>query len=434
MTKIDTNASLRRYAKAGYLSMLLMVGVGGGWSVLTKLSGAVIAPAVIVVESYSKRVQHRDGGIVHEILVKDGDHVKAGQTVVVLDNTDAKAESGILSSLLNEAMAKRARLEAERDGVAEISYPAALLLNRNDAVLQAIMAGQDKILATRSQALSGRLDQMQEQVGQLEDQINGISAQAKSKVKQLAFLSKELDGLQTLAKKGLVPTTRISALEREKARLDGEYGELAASHAGAEAKIAEVKLQMVQAKDEYLNQALNELRDIEGRISELSERRQAAAAKLSRLEVKSPANGTIYQLSVHTVGGVVAPGETLMLLVPEGDDLVLQAQVFPQDIDKVHAGQKVNIRFPAFNARTTPELRGDVVQVSADVTRPDTAGSPPFYSVRLELPASEIEKLGAHKLRPGMPAEAFIQTTAQTPLSYFLKPLTDQFAHALRES
>jgi HlyD family secretion protein len=433
MTKINTSKSMRRYVAAGYLSMLLMVGVGGAWSVLTTLNSAVIAPAVIVAESYSKKVQHKDGGIVREILVKDGDKVSAGQTVVVLDNTDAKAEVTILTSLLNEALAKRARLEAERDGATTITYPTELLEMQDNPGLKSVMLGQDKILSTRQQGLQGRTEQMNQQIGQLQEQISGLDSQRRSKEKQLAFIADELAGLRALAKKGLVPNTRISALEREQARLDGERGELTASRASAEAKIAEVKLQMIQVRDEYLNQALSELRDVEGRVAELSERRQASLAKIGRLEVKAPADGTIYQLSVHTLGGVVAPGETLMLLVPEGDDLVLQAQISPQDIDEVHSGQAANIRFPVFNSRITPELRGEVVQVGADVTRND-ANSPAFYSVRLELPAAELQKLGDHKLRPGMPAEAFIQTTAQTPLSYFLKPLTDQFAHALRES
>lgn len=433
MAGINTSKSTRRYVIVGYLSMLLMIGVGGAWSVLTTLNGAVIAPAVIVAESYSKKVQHKDGGIVREILVKDGDRVSSGQTVVVLDNSDVKAEYSIMSSLLNEALAKRARLEAERDGAPAINYPAELLAQKDDPVLQSVMTGQDKILSTRQQALNGRIEQMNKQVGQLQEQIQGLDSQRGSKEKQLKYIGDELTGLRALAKKGLVPNTRISALEREEARLEGERGELAASRASAEAKIAEVRLQMLQVRDEYLNQALSELRDVEGRIAEVSERRQAASAKLGRLEVKAPDNGTIYQLSVHTVGGVIAPGETLMLLVPEGDDLVLQAQVLPQDIDQVRNGQTANIRFPVFNTRITPELRAEVIQVGADVTQTE-ANTSPFYSVRLQLPASELEKLGDHQLRPGMPAEAFIQTTAQTPLSYFLKPLTDQFAHALRES
>ncbi len=433
MTQINTNKSLRRILTFGYLSMFGMVGVGGAWSVLTELNGAVIAPAVITVETYSKKIQHKDGGIVRDILVKDGDRVSAGQTLVVLDNTDVKAEFTIMSSLLREAMAKSARLEAERDGRDSITFPPELLAEKNDPVFQALMEGQDKLLQTRRQAVAGRQDQMQQQISQLNEQIQGLLSQRVSKEKQLSFIAKELGDLRGLAKKGLVPASRISGLEREEARLEGERGELTASRAAAEAKIAEVRVQMLQVSDEYLNQALSELRDVEGRVAELRERKEAASAKISRLEVKAPTSGVIYQQALHTVGGVVAPGEALMLLVPEGDDLVLQAQVQPQDIDQIHKGQMANVRFPTFNARITPELTAEVVQVSADVSRTD-ANSAPYYSVRLQLPLSEVEKLGDNKLKPGMPAEAFIQTGAKTPLSYFLKPLTDQFAHALRES
>ena len=264
------------------------------------------------------------------------------------------------------------------------------------------------------------------------EQISGITSQKTAKDKQLQFIKRELVDLKDLQAKGLVPLSRINGMERDAANLDGQRGELVANIASAEAHIAEVKLQILQVDEEDLSQTLTELRDVEAKISEYRERTMAAASRLGRMVVKAPITGTVYQLNVHTIGGVVAPGEPILLIVPEGDDLVLQAQVKPQDIDQVQTGQVAHVKFPAFNSRITPDIFASVTQVAADTSRTD-ANSPSVYVVRLTISASELAKLGNNKLRPGMPAEAFIQTTAQSPLNYFLKPLMDQFAHALRE-
>ncbi|MBZ0261392.1 MAG: HlyD family type I secretion periplasmic adaptor subunit [Hyphomicrobiales bacterium] len=432
MKAINTNSSLRRFQIVGFLSVLLMVGVVGGWANFTHLNGAVIAPATIMVETYSKKVQHKEGGIVGEIRVKDGDRVEIGQALVVLDNTETKSELAIIDGLLDEALAKRARLEAQRDLASVIVFPAEILARANEPGVAAIMAGQTKLFNARLQAIAGKKEQLNQQIGQLTEQIGGLESQRVSKEKQLTLISAELTDLKDLQTKGLVPVSRVMAMDRETARLDGERGELVASKASAEARIAEVRVQILQIDEEDLSQTLTELREIEGKVAELKERKFAVASRLERMVIKAPITGDVYQLAVHTVGGVIGPGEPLMLIVPEADELILQAQVMPQDIDKVRTGQIAHIRFPAFNSRLTPEVAAEVTQISADTSRID-ASSPAFYSVRLMISATELAKLGDNKLKPGMPAEAFIQTEAQTPMTYFLKPLTDQFAHALRE-
>ena len=432
MNSINTNSSLRRFQAVGFLSVLVMVGVVGSWSVLTELNGAIIAPATIMVESYSKKVQHREGGIVGEIRVKDGDRVEVGQPLVILDNTETKSELAIIDGLLDEALAKRARLEAQRDKSAEIVFPAEISARAGEPELAAIIAGQTKLFTARLQAMAGKKEQLTQQIGQLTEQIGGLDSQKMSKDKQLELIGVELADLKDLQSKGLVPVSRVMSMDRETARLDGERGELVASKASAEARIAEVKLQILQIDEEDLSQTLTDLREIEGKVAELTERKLAAASRLERMVIKSPITGDVYQLAVHTIGGVVGAGEAIMLIVPEADDLVLQAQVQPKDIDKVRAGQIAHIRFPAFNSRLTPEVAAEVTQISADTSRTDQ-NSAPFYSVRLMISAKELAKLGSNKLKPGMPAEAFIQTQAQSPLTYFLKPLTDQIAHALRE-
>lgn len=432
MNPINTNSSLRRFQVFGFLSLLVMGGVVGGWATLSELSGAVIAPATIMVESYSKKVQHKEGGIVGDIRVKDGDRVEIGQALVILDNTETKSELAIIDGLLDEALAKRARLEAQRDRASAVIFPAEVIARANEPGVAAIMAGQTKLFNARLQAIIGKKEQLNQQIGQLTEQIGGLESQKVAKEKQLVLISAELTDLKDLQSKGLVPISRVLAMDRETARLDGERGELVASKASAEARIAEVKVQILQIDEEDLSQTLTDLREIEGKVAELKERKLAIASRLERMVIKSPITGDVYQLAVHTIGGVIGPGEPIMLIVPEADELILQAQVMPQDIDQVRPGQIARIRFPAFNSRLTPEVAAEVTQISADTSRTD-ASSPPFYSVRLMISAKELDKLGTNKLKPGMPAEAFIQTEAQTPLTYFLKPLTDQFAHALRE-
>jgi HlyD family secretion protein len=433
MAALNTATSLRRTLVAGYTSVILALGVFGGWAALANIHGAVIAGATIVVESYSKKVQHKEGGIVSRILVKDGERVTEGQVLIILDPTDAKAELAITDGLLDELLVKRARLEAQRDGRKGIVPPQELERRQADPQVAAIIAGQTKLLLSSAESVESKAKQLRQQIAQLKEQISGLDAQLSSNNDQTMLIRKELASLKKLQGSGLVPNSRVLAVEREASQLEGQRGELAASKASANSQIGEVELRVLQLDEDVRTEVLTELRDSEAKIAELKERRTALSSRLSRTAIKSPITGTIYQLAVHTEGGVVGAGETLMLIVPEGDDLVLQAMVSPNDIDQVMLGQQAQIRFPSFNARLTPEIFGEIEQVAADVSRADDK-SPPFYAVRIIIPAKELEKLGSNKLKPGMVADAFIQTSARSPLSYLLKPLTDQFAHAMRES
>lgn len=430
---MDTTRSTRTLITSGYVSIIAMVGVLGGWAYSASINGAVIAPATLVVESYSKKVQHSEGGIVSRILVKDGDRVVSGQDLLLLDTTETKAELGILQGMLDELMIKKARLEAQRDGSNDLAVPAELQPRAGEAAIASIIAGQQKLLVSSNDLDSGKVEQLEQQVQQLAEQIAGIDAQITAQTTQSALIEQELEGLRKLQEQGLVPNSRILSTEREAARLKGVQAELVSNRAGAESKIGEVKLRILQIKEDRRTQALGDLRDTEARIAELQEKRVAASARLSRTSIKAPITGTIYQLAVHTEGGVIGRGDTLMQILPENDDLVLEAKVMPNDIDQVTAGQPAQVRFPAFNARLTPEVGAEVTQVSADVTRPDNNTSP-FYSVRLIIPAKELQRLGTQKLKPGMMAEAFIQTEARSPLTYLVKPLWDQIAHAWRET
>jgi HlyD family secretion protein len=433
MKAMNTTKSLRRTIIAGYVSFFAVIGALGYWSAVANLNGALIAHATLVVESYSKRVQHTEGGLVAKILVRDGDRVEAGQDLVLLDTTDTKAELAILEALLDELLIKRARLEAQRDGVANLELPQDIRDRADDTKLSSIILGQQKLLSSTIESERGKAEQLNQQVGQLNEQIIGIVAQVESQKSQLSLIRQELTSLQKLKAKGLVPNSRVLSVEREEARLQGQQAELAASKASTEARIGEVKLRILQLEEDRRTEALTDLRDTEARIAELQQKRIASASRLSRTSIKAPITGTIYQLAIHTEGGVIGAGDTLMLIVPEGDNLVLQAQVSPNDVDQVVVGQTAQVRFPAFNARVTPEVTAHVTQIAADTARMDN-NSPPFYAVKIEISAEELKSLGDHELKPGMQAEAFIQTDARTPLSYFLKPLMDQIAHAFRET
>lgn len=432
MAALNTSASMRRTLVAGYASVFLALGVFGGWAALASINGAVIAGATIMVESYSKKVQHKEGGIVSRILVKDGDRVAEGQDLIILDPTDAKAELGITEGLLDELLVKKARLEAQRDGADAMTLPPEVTERAAEPQLSQIIAGQARLLSSSTESVESKTKQLRQQVVQLNEQISGFDAQLASNGEQSALIAKELANLKKLQSSGLVPNSRVLAVEREAAQLNGQRGDLTARKASAKSQIGEVELRILQLDEDLRTQVLTELRDADGKIAEFKERRVALSSRLARTAVKAPITGTIYQLAVHTEGGVVGAGETLMLIVPEGDDLVLQAMVLPNDIDQVATGQRAQIRFPGFNSRLTPEVFGEVQQVAADTTRLDDR-SPPFYAVRIIIPAAEIKKLGTNKLKPGMTAEAFIQTSARSPLSYLLKPLTDQFARAMRE-
>ena len=432
MSRKTTDAAMRHFRFIGYLSVLVIVGIGGAWTAFASLNGAVIAPATIVSETNAKRVQQKDGGIVRQILVQDGERVVEGQDLILLDDTEIRAELDIIDGLLVEEEAKRARLDALLSDQDRIDFPESLTSREKDADVGNIMKSQRRLHEARRAALKGKIEQLNQQILQLKDQIDGVTAQIASKETQIKLIEGELVDLRKLQNNGLVPKARVLSMEREKARLEGERGELIGTRAAARSRSSEISLRIIQMTEDEVSQALLDLRQSESRISELEQRKISTASKLDRLVIKSPITGSIFQLMVHTEGGVITPAETLMMISPEADELVLEAHLSPSRIEQVHEGQKARIRFAAFNTHTTPEIEGVVSSVSSDVSRM-SADSAPFYIVRIRISAEEIAKLGEHKLKAGMPAEAFIQTDARTPLSYLVKPLTDQLEHAWRE-
>jgi len=428
----ETRKSMRHYQLLGMGGLIAIFGSLVSWSFLASIHGAIIAPGVIVVESNVKRVQYPDGGIVSEIYVKDGDKVKAGDKLVRMDETQLRTELQIVKSNLIEMRAQRARLLAERDAADRVSFPDDVESLRGNPGVAEVLTGQEKLFTADEAAIKGRKDQLGQRIAQLDEQIGGLKAQMASEKEQNRLIHQELESLQGLLKQGLVPVTRVLALQREAARLEGQVGQRTADIAAAAGRISETKLQIIQLDDDLRAKILTDLRDTDAKITELVERRTAAEAKLKRTLVLAPRSGWVQQLNVHTIGGVTSPGEIMMLIVPDLDKLVIEAHISPKDIDQVIVGQDAMVRFPAFNQRTTPQVHGSVIQLDADITRPQDR-SPPFFGARLRLSQEEIKRLGHVELKPGMPAEAFIRTHERSPISYLLQPLTDQIARTFRE-
>lgn len=415
------------------LGMFLSVGL---WAVTVRIAGAVIAPGVMAVESSLKKVQHPTGGVVGELNVNDGSVVHAGDVLLRLDATTTRAKLNVVARKLDELDGRHARLAAERDSEGLVPIPASFR-NRSttEPHLREIMSDEQHLFTARLEALAGQKAQLNERIEQYTKEIEGLDAQILSADSQLDLVKKELKDLNELYVKRLVPASRWIALQREAVRLDGEKGRLLASIAESKGKIAETRLQIIQLDQNRRTEVVNELRDVDAQYGELVERNVAAADDLKRIDIRAPQDGIVHQLAVHTVGGVVGPGETLMYIVPTADVLTVEARVAPKDIDQVEVGQQAIVRLVAFNQRTTPELVGQITRVSADITegKPAERTQQPYYEVRMELAASEIGRLGGLKLRPGMPAEIHIQTESRTALSYLIKPVADQIARAFRE-
>jgi len=413
------------------VSVLLVVGVGG-WAASTEFSGAVIAQGQIVVDSNVKKVQHPTGGIVGELRVRDGNQVKAGDVVVRLDDTQTRANLAIVTKALNELTARQAREEAERDGAETIEFPQELLDRMDDVDVAKAVNGERKQFEVRRQTRDGQKAQLKERILQLKEEIGGYAAQIASKDNQIVWIKKELAGVNELWAKNLIPYTRVTALEREKERLEGERGQLVATSAQAKGKITETELQTLQVDQDMRTEVGKDLADIRGRVAELVEKKVAAEDQLKRIDIRAPQSGMVHQLTVHTVGGVIGQGEVIMLIVPQADALDVEAKIQPQDIDQLHLGQAAILRLTAFNQRTTPELNGTVSRISGDTSEDQKSGAR-FYTIRIKVSDSEIARLQGLQLVPGMPVEAFIQTYSRTVLSYLVKPFHDQMARTFRE-
>lgn len=428
----SAQASIRRHLIVGLMIVLFLGGGVGGWAATVKLAGALIAQGSIVVDQNVQKVQHPTGGIVGDLRVHDGDYVKSGDVLVRLDETVMRANLAIVTKGLDQAVARKARLEAERDGAEAIAFPADLMRRATDADVADTMASERKLFELRRAERLGQKAQLTQRVKQLEEEIGGIEAQQAAKSQEIDLISRELEGVRDLYKRNLVQLTRLTQLERETARLGGERAQLVATAAQSKGKISEIRLQIIQIDQNLSSDVAKELRETDSKIGEFVERKITAEDQLRRTDIRAPQTGFVFQSAVHTVGGVITAGDPIMYIVPDSAKLQVEAKVQPQDIAQVKVGQAAVLRFSAFDARTTPEINGEVTRVSADTSTDQRTGAS-YYTIRISLPAEALQKLDDLKLLPGMPVEAFVQTGERTVISYLMKPLQDQFMRAFRE-
>jgi HlyD family secretion protein len=428
----DARASIRRHVIFGCVVVAFLAVGLGGWAATAEIAGALIAQGSLVVDSNVKKVQHPTGGVVGEVRARDGDRVKAGDILVRLDETVTGANLAIITKGLTELYARKARLGAERDSADSVPAPKQLADKTNDPDVQEALASERKLFELRRKARLGQKDQLQQRIQQLQEQITGLTAQQAAKTKEMEIIGQELQGVRDLWAKNLVQINRLTSLEREEARLQGEHGQLIATAAEAKGKIVETQLQKLQVDQEFASDVAKELRDADSKIGEYVERKVTAEDQLKRTDLRAPQDGIVFQSTANTVGGVITAGDPVMLIVPETDTLMVEAKVEPKDIDQIQFGQPVVLRFSAFNMRTTPEINGRLVRVGADASTDQRTGQS-YYLVRIAMTREEVAKLGEVKLTPGMPVEAFIQTGTRTMLSYLVKPLHDQLNRAFRE-
>lgn len=424
--------SIRLHLIIGLAVVVVLLGGVGGWASTALISGALIAPGSVVVDSNVKKVQHPTGGVVGELRARDGDVVKAGDIVVRLDDTVTKAGLAIVTKNLNGLWARAARLEAEQRSAERISFPAVLTDQASDPDVQNVMASETKLFEVRVTGRAGQKAQLRERVAQLNEEIAGLVAQEDAKTREIALVEKELVGVRGLFDQQLVQISRLTVLERDAARLAGERAQLIASRAQAKGKITETELQIIQVDRDLVSDVSKDLRETNDKIGEFVERKVTAEDQLRRIDIRAPQDGMVLQSAVHTVGGVINAGDVIMQIVPQTDALSVEARVNPQDIDKLVIGQKTLLRMSAFDQRTTPELTGEVSRISPDTTTDQRTGQA-YYTVRISMPAAEVAKLGDVRLIPGMPVEAFMQTGDRTMLAYLAKPLSDQLMRAFRE-
>ena len=434
MTDEAKTWSARKPLFWGFLTIAFLIGGLGTWSVFTTLSGAVIAPGQVEVSQSRQIVQHPDGGVVEEILATEGAVVSAGDVLLRLEGGQLRSELTIVENQLHELAARRARLEAERDDAKAVSFPESLVLAseaRGDVA--EMIRGQTSLFTAHKEVLAQGTELRQKRIEQIKAQVEGIEAQRSALATQIALLETELATLKDLFAKGLTQVTRVSNIEREIAEAKGRAGELTAALAEAAGRITEIEIEITGLATERRETAEAELRDVVARELELRERLRALSQRIARLDIRAPASGIVLGLSVTTPQAVVRPADALMYVVPQDRPLLVAARVPVTHVDEIVIGQGVRLVFFSLPARTTPELMGRVSLVSADALTDEQSGAA-YYRAEIAITLDDLKSLGEVDIIPGMPVDAFIRTTDRTPLSYLLKPFTDYFQEALRET
>ena len=427
-----TPSGLRGPAVAGIVIMLLFFGGLGSWAALAPLAGAVVAEGVVKVEANRQAVQHLDGGVVRQILVKDGERVAEGQILIRLDETAAKANVDVLAAQEDALVSLQARLLAERDGHDTIVFDDALLARQYEPHVAAMLAGQLNMFDARRRAFDGQKLLQEQKIAQIKEQIAGYDAQVRSQQRQMALIDEEARGTRELYQKGFAPKTKVLALDRTTASLDGQRGDLVANIARSRQQIGEAELQILQLTKDRMSEVADQLRDTQTRLLDVGPRLRAARDVLDHIDLRAPRAGYAVGLTAFTIGGVIAKGDHVLDVVPLGSPLVVEGQVKPEDIEGLQPGLGAEVQLTAYKQRSVPKVRGTVSRVSADRIT-DQRNNTSYYQIMVELDQDELKALPGVQLAPGMPAEILVPTKERTALDYLLAPLTAGFNRALRE-
>ncbi|MBZ9557626.1 MULTISPECIES: HlyD family type I secretion periplasmic adaptor subunit [unclassified Modicisalibacter] len=422
----------RGYRRLGLLILLIAFGGFGGWAATADLAVSVVAPGSVSVESFKKTVQHLEGGIVKDILVEDGDHVDAGQTLMVLDKTQARSQLEIARSQYLINRAAEVRLMAEQKGADALDFPEELLDSDAPRVKE-VLAVQRALFQARRESLQGTLDALDEQANQMREQIDGLQKMIKVNQSRMASLQSEARDYRALFKEGLGDNQRLRELERQVLQFKGEIAQHRSEIAKLKSQISENKVQQQVKQQEFQKEVGEQLREAQANIADAEERMTALSDQVKRTTVTAPVAGTVVGMTIHTIGAVVKPGEPIMNIVPSGDDFVVEARIPSKDIDNIYPGQYAEIRFSAFNQRLTNVIEGEVTNVSADTFKDEATGTQ-YYKARVKVtPKGKREMTENMQLLAGMPAEVMIRTGERTFASYVAKPITDMLARAMRE-
>ena len=431
----DTTGGWRAgpFVLIGYAAVVLLLGSVALWGATARISGAVIASGTVEVAGSRQVVQHPDGGVVTEILARDGDLVAAGDVLLRLEGGRLEAELEIVEGQLFEVVAEEDRLVAQRDAADTVTFSAELMERAPDTPsIAELMVAQNAQFTARRDAVRKESDQLDERARQVRNQIEGLEAQDAAVVEQIAFTREELDSSESLLRQGLIQMARVMETRRDLSELSGAKGQVAAQIAENRARLAEIEIEKLKLIGAQQEEAIDALRDLEFREIELRARRRALQDDIARLDVRAPVAGVVYGSTADTLRGVIRAAEPILSIVPQDVDLIVRSRIEAGKVDQVHEGQEAVLRFPAFDARTTPEVAGRVAALSADVFTDERTGAP-FYRVDIALTEAAEDALSELTLTPGMPVEAFISTDERTPLSYFVKPFTDYFTKAFRE-
>lgn len=414
----------------GYIIVFLIFGMFGGWAAMAPLDSAALAPGKVIVKGNRKTVQHLEGGIINKILVSDGETVEQGQVLLILDNTQSSAELQILQGQLITAKTLEARLIAEREGLSSVTYPADL--NLNDEQVIAAIASENQQFKVRKQALDGEIDVLDKRLGQLKTQAKGLQSLINSKQGLLRSFKEEIADNEALLEEGFVDKKQLREMQRRRGSLIGEVAEHRSAIAGLKIRRGETELQILQRTKEFRADVVNQLAEVQARVFDLKERTTAIDDRVRRTDVIAPVGGMILGLAVHTEGGVIAPGTPILDIVPITRELIIEAEVSPNDIDRVSEGLSVDIRFSAFKSSITPVIQGTLINISADILVNEQTGFP-YYLGKVAISEEGLKSLDTLQLVPGMPAEVLINTGERTLLDYLIQPATDAMARSLIE-